>query len=134
MSLKSDVQWKFRLCFDFDTFLVSAGKPSYSLWEKVFFKPCLSSWKYKCSIIVGAGETENVKQDLKCGYKRLFIKQTQVKRYDPGPVCCHFDLPSDGNYTLENSLSGSDYSQWILICFTAQHVVHLLEHGSSFQF
>jgi len=34
----------------------------------MFFKPCLTSWKFKCSITMGAGDTEKVKQDLKYGF------------------------------------------------------------------
>lgn len=72
---KCGFQWKFGLYFDFDTFLCfQQEKTSHSLWRKVIFKPCLASWKFKCSITVGAGGTEKVKQGLKYGYKKHFVK------------------------------------------------------------
>lgn len=41
---------------------------------EVVFKPCLASSIFKCSIIVGAGDTVNMKQDSKYRYKRPFVK------------------------------------------------------------
>lgn len=76
MGKKSSVQWKFRLCFDFDTFLCfQREKPPPHYGGRCFSSPCLASWKFKCSTIVGAGDTEKLEQDLKYSYKRPFMKQ-----------------------------------------------------------